>query len=276
MPTDMPEQRPADMNAVVETRKEFEAAIKQTMHRIAIDTYNESSQPENYRDTLDQAYEKYFNSMKGATNIHPEDVHRLIEAETRRQKALYKRIEELKPHFNTVKPLDPSHIYAIPFWDHSPSPGVTVEINNTRFYAAPRVPCSAKDYVTVKQAPVPANIVYINHDMILMLPYWENTTEETHRQLNQLLDASGTVTEEEITAPIHVKKNYLWVHSETKIDQRVIENLMTKYGADAFMVGYPARNIAIIYTGLEESIERLWKTVYFDGDEMWKRYGWDE
>jgi len=42
------------------------------------------------------------------------------------------------------------------------------------------------------------------------------------------------------------------------------------------MVGYPGRNIAILYTGLEESIERLWRTIYFDWDEMWKRYGWYE
>ena len=272
----MPEQRPADMNAVVDTRKEFEAAIKETMHRIAIDAFNGSPQPEGYREALDQAYERYFNSMKGATNTHQSDVYELIDAEIGRQKALYKQIEELKPYFDTVKPLDPSSIYAVPFWDHSPSHGVTVEINNTRFYAAPRVPCSATDYITVKQAPVPANIVYINHDMILMLPYWENTTEETHKQLNKLMDASGVVTEEEIDAPIHVKKNYLWVHSEKRIDQRVIERLMTKYGADAFMVGYPARNIAIIYTGLEDSIERLWSTIYFRWDEMWKRYGCDE
>ncbi len=260
------------MNALIETRREFEAAIKQTMHRIAIDIYNDSQQPDQYMETLDKAYEKYFNSMKGATNNHQDDVHQLIEAETLRQKALYKEIEELTPYFSRVKPLDPTNIYAVPFWDHSPSHGVTVEINNTRFYAAPRVPCSANDYITVKQAPVPANIVLINHDMILMLPYWENTTEETHRQLNQLLNTSSTVTEEEIDAPIHVKKNYLWTHSETKIEQKVIDSLMEKYRADAFMVGYPARNIAIIYTGLEETIERLWRTIYFDWDEMWRRY----
>ena len=264
------------MDQVHETTRVFMEAIQQTMQRIAIDTYHGEQQPEKYRETLDQAHEAYFNSMKGATNTHREDVYELIEAETGRQSALYKSIEDLKPYFTSFKPLDPTNLYAYPYWDHGPSHGLNIEINGTRFYAAPRVPCSTNEYITVKQAPVPANIVLINHDMILMLPYREDTTEETRRQLNKLLDASGKIEEEWIEKPIHVAKNYLWVHSETKIDEKIIDNLMGKYGVDAFMVGYPARNLAIIYTGLEESIERLWGTMYFDWEEMWRRYGWYE
>ena len=264
------------MDQVHETTRVFIEALKQTIHRIAIDTYHDKQQPEIYRETLDHAFERYFRSMKGATNTQLEDIHELIIGETRRQTALYKSIAELKPYFDSLKPLDPTNLYAYPYWDHGPSHGLNIEINGTRFYAAPRVPCSTNEYITVKQAPVPANIVLINHDMILMLPYREDPTEETLRQLNKLLDVSGKIEEEGIIEPIHVAKNYLWVHSEEKIDERLINNLMGKYGVDAFMVGYPGRNLAIIYTGLEESIERLWGTMYFDWGEMWRRYGWYE
>ncbi len=64
-------------------------AIKKTMHRIAIDTYMGSSEPEEYRETLSQAFERYFNNMKGATNSSPSDIEELITAEINRQKSLY-------------------------------------------------------------------------------------------------------------------------------------------------------------------------------------------
>ncbi|TRO55304.1 hypothetical protein E2P71_02905 [Candidatus Bathyarchaeota archaeon] len=272
----MSEQRPMDMGGVIDTRREFEEAIKQTMLKIAVYAFNHAPQPEEYLIELTHAHEKYFNSMKGATNTHLTDVEELINAETRRQEALYERIDALAPHFNSVKPLNPKDIYADPYWSHGPSYGTNVEINGTRFYALPRVPCSTDEYVTLKQAPVPANIILIEHDMILMLPYYENTSEDTNKQLSKLLDASGKFSEVDIKEPIHLNKNYLWVHSETKLDERRINELMKKYSAEAFMVGYPGRNIAILYTGLEGFIERLWRTIYFDWDEMWKRYGWYE
>jgi len=260
------------MEGLSETTRKFIETINKTTHQIAIDAYNHNIQPEKYHETLDQAHEAYYRSMKGTTNTHQTDIDTLINSEMRRQKKLHKRIEELAPYFDCVKPLDPINIIAYPHWDHEPSHGLNVEINQTRFYAAPRVPCSTKDYATLKQAPVPANIVYINTDMILMLPYREDPTEKTRRQLNQLLETSGKITEETLEAPIHVKKNYLWTNSEKKIDEREINRLITKYSVDAFVVGYPSKNIAIIFTGQEETMERLWKESYFSA-EVWRRYG---
>jgi hypothetical protein len=265
-----------NMNGLIDTRKEFEKSIKETMLQIAVDTYHNRVDVQAYTKILGLAHEKFFNSMKGATNVHTNDVEELIESEIRRQKALYKRLEALEPFFDTVKPLNPSDIYASAHWDHGPSYGCNVEINRTRFYALPRVPCSTTEYITVKQAPIPANIVKIDQDMILMLPYSEDPSEETRKQLNKMLTASGQVNEEGIEDPIKIRENYLWVNSEQKLDERLIISLIEKYKADAIMVGYPGRNLAIIYTGLEESIERLWKTIYFDWDDTWRRYGWYE
>lgn len=274
-PSDIPEQRPASIEGLRETTRRFREAVNKTMHQIAIDTYQKDVQPQKYHKTLDQAHEAYYRSMKGTTNTHQSDVDELIIAEINRQDALYRCIEKLSTFFEKVKPLDPTELVSYPYWDHGPSQGINVEINNTRFYAAPRVPCSTDMYATLKQAPVPANIVYITEDTILMLPYRENPSAETRRQLNQLLDVSGQFSEEEVDESIHLRKNYLWVNSEKKIDERVIIGLIEKYGVDAFMVGYPARNIALIYTGLEDSMERLWKDTYFS-QEIWRRYGWYE
>ena len=260
------------MEGIRETTQRFREAINQTTHRIAIDTYHKQQKPEQYHETLDQAHEAYYRSMKGTTNTHQTDIDTLIDSEMRRQKKLHERIEELAPYFDSVKPLDPTNITAYPYWDHEPSHGLNIEINQTRFYAAPRVPCNTKDYATLKQAPVPANIVYINKDMILMRPYREDPSEKTRRQLNKLLETSGKVTEETLDAPLHVKKNYLWTNSEKKIDEFEINRLITKYSVDAFVVGYPSSNIAIIYTGQEETMERLWKESYFSV-EVWRRYG---
>lgn len=272
-PPDIPEQRPASIEGLNKTTQKFRETITKTMHQIAIDTYNSHIQPEKYHKTLDQAHEVYYRSMKGTTNTQQTDVNELIEAEIRRQQTLYKRIEDLSPYFENVEPLDPTELVEYPYWDHKPSHGVNIEINNTIFYAMPRVLCSTQEYVTLKQAPVPANVVYINEDMILMLPYREDPSDETRKQLNKHLSTSGQVTEDLFDDPIHVRKNFLWANSEKKIDEHDINRLMVKYGVDAFMVGYPSRNIALIYTGLEESIERLWKETYFSS-EIWRRYGW--
>ncbi|MCB2172865.1 hypothetical protein KQH65_09025 [archaeon] len=275
-PPDFPEQRPADMGGVTETRKEFANAIRKLMLRLAVDTYHERVNRPAYTETLGNAHDKFFNTMKGATNIHKVNIQELIDAEISRQQALYTRLNELKPFFDSVKPLDPSGIVAPPYWEHGPSHGCNVEINGARFYAAPRVPCSTNEYITVKQAPVPANIIMIDQNMILMLPYGVTPSEETRQQFNKILDASGKITEEGFKEPIHVRKNYLWVHSEEKLDERLIIEIMKKYKADAFMVGYPGKNLAIVYTGLEESIERLWQKLYFDWGDMGKRYAWYE
>ncbi len=104
-----------------------------------------------------------------------------------------------------------------------------------------------------------------------MLPYRENPSSETRKQL-KLLGLSGKVNEEEVQSSIHVKRNYLSTHSKEKIDERVIYRLIEKYRVDAFMVGYPDKNIALIYTGLENKMDRLWKTIYFDWNWIWRRY----
>ena len=246
------------------------------MHRIAVDAFNEDTKPEEYWKTLDQTHEKYYRNMKGTTGIQKSDVRELIEAETQRQRRLYDSIEALAPHFNEVTPLDPTGLVSYPYWDHSPSHGVNVEINGSRFYALPLVPCSTAEYVTVKQDPVPASVVLINKDMILMLPYREGLTGETQKQLKTLLNISRTVTEEKVEAPIEYENNYLKIHSEEKIEEPVIRQLIQKHGVDAFMVGYPSRNLAIIYTGMEDEMESLWKTMYFEWNQMWRRYGWYE
>jgi len=264
------------MGGVTETRKEFANAIRKLMLRVAFDTYHERVDRPAYTEALGNAHDRFFNTMKGATNIHKVNIQELIDAEISRQQALYTRLNELKPFFDSVNPLDPSGIVAPPYWEHGPSHGCNVEINGARFYAAPRVPCSTNEYITVKQAPVPANIIMIDQNMILMLPYGVAPSEETRQQFNKILDASGKITEERFKEPIHVRKNYLWVHSEEKLDERLIIEIMKKYKADAFMVGYPGKNLAIIYTGLEESIERLWQKLYFDWGDMGKRYAWYE
>ena len=261
-----------NIGGVTDTRKEFTAALYEVMHRIGLDTYHGSVDRDELIQSAMDAYERFFNSMKGATNIHNVDVEELLDAEITRQKALYDEIEKLKPAFDSVKLLEPTGLAAFPHWDHGPSTGLNININGAWFYAAPRVPCSTNEYITVKQAPVPANIVLINKDMILMLPYGEDPSEETRKQLNKLLTASGQITEEGFKEPIRVRTNYLWVHSDEKIDSRLIDQTMKKYNADAFMVGYPSKNIALIYTGLEDSIERLWSKLYFDWGNMWERY----
>jgi hypothetical protein len=264
------------MDHVIETKRIFKQTLQQTMHQIAIDTYNKEPQPEKYSEVLDQAYEKYFRSMKGATNINHEDVHKLIQAESQRQKKLHDNIESLKPQFENIKTLDPTDLYAHPYWDHGLSYGVNIQINNAIFYIVPRVPCSTTEYATLKQAPIPANIILINTDIILMLPHREEPSKKTLKRLTQLTHTSDKIKEEEISETIHVRKNFLWTNSNKKIDEQIINKIMKKNKADAFMVGYPVKNIAIIYTGLEKSIESLWKTMYFDWDKMWRRYGWYE
>ena len=273
---DIPEQHPENIDQVIETKKIFRESLQQTMHLIAIDTYKREPQQEKYLETLDQAYEKFYRSMKGATNINIEEVHELIQAESQRQKNLYNNIEKLKPHFENVKILDPTDLYAYSYWDHGLSHGVNIEIDNTKFYVIPRVPCSTIEYATLKQAPVPANIILINKDIILMLPHREDPSEKTQRKLVELTNKSGKISVEEISGTTYIRNNFLWTDSDQKIDVQIVNRILKKYNVDAFMVGYPGKNIAIIYTGLEASIESLWKIMYFDWDNMWRRYGWYE
>jgi len=271
-PSDLPVQRPENLGQVKQTRREFQNTINYVMRLIANDAYHARQDLDKYKKLIMDAHERFFRSMKGATNIQKTDAYEFVKAEVGHQKVLYRSLEKLGSFFDSVNPLEPVELYAYPYWDHGPSTGINVEINDTRFYALPKVPCSTDQYLTLKQDPVPATIVLINSEMILMLPYRENPSSKTRKQLNELLRLSGEVNEEGVPSSIHVKRNYLSTHSKEKIDERVIYRLIEKNRVDAFMVGYPDKNIALIYTGLENKMDRLWKTIYFDWNGMWRRY----
>lgn len=57
-------------------------------------------------------------------------------------------------HFTKVKALNPAEVYADAYWYHGPSSGLNVDINGTRFYALPMIPCSSNEHITLKQVPV--------------------------------------------------------------------------------------------------------------------------
>ena len=61
------------------------------------------------------------------------------------------------------------------------------------------------------------------------------------------------------------------------MNMRQLENaLFTVFWDRSFSIEKDNQGQIVIYTGLEESIERLWGTMYFDWEEMWRRYGWYE
>jgi hypothetical protein len=66
----MPEQRPMYMENLRDTRIEFENAIQIIINRIALDTHNSKNNIDTYILEAEEPFNRYFNNMKGATNIH--------------------------------------------------------------------------------------------------------------------------------------------------------------------------------------------------------------
>ena len=271
-PSDIPEQRPMYMESLSETRGEFMNKIQGVMDRIAVDTFNSEIKLDSYLQEAEEHVNAFFNSMKGAVNLSPLDAEELVREEVERQKRFYTSINELVRKMPDGRVISPDKIFEYPYWDHAPSRGCNIRSRATTLYAFPRLPASTVHYLTLKQGPIPANIIHVSQDYILMLPYAQDLSEDLRELFIGLVGTVGKVRDERLEDELRVKKNFLSVITEQKVYQHILDELLKDYGAQVIQVGHQSTNVSYIHTGMEEDLPRLWRTIYFDWAENWRRH----
>ena len=267
----MPEQSPMYMESLVDTRIEFENAIQNIIKRIALDTHNSENNIETYIVEAEEPFKEYFNNMKGATNIHMYSVEELLRAEAERQNSFYSSIRSDLSSLN-AETVPPDTIIEYPHWGHMPSPGCNIRIGATVLYAFPRTPASTVHYLTLKQGPIPANLVHVTDDYILMLPFRQDLNKETRTGLIELSGFSGKVNDKRLKDELRIKKGYITLITEEKFEKKTLDELIKEYGVKSVMIGRQSSNTAYIHTGEEDNMPRLWSIIYFNWNENWRRH----
>ena len=271
-PSDIPEQRPRFMKSIGETKTKFMAEIQKTMDRVALDAFNGETFIKKYIQGLEEPRNFFFNSMKGSINISQSDVEALLREEVKIQTAFYRAINELVYTLPEGKVLPPDQIVESPHWDHSPSLGCNIRSGETVFYAYPRLPSSTVHYLTLTQGPTSGHVIHVTKEYILMLPYGQGLSETHRTMFMELAGTIGKFNDDLVKDELRIRKQFMSLVTEEKMDQKTLEKLLEKYDGLAIQVGHQSTNIAYIHTGLKEELPRLWNTLYFEWKGNWERH----
>jgi hypothetical protein len=271
-PSDIPEQRPMYWGSIGETKAKFREEIEKVMERIAIDAYNGETFSDTYILDLEEPRNFFYKSLKGPIPITSTDVRELIMVEVKRQESFYSSIKDLADSLPRAKVLQPNQIVEDPHWEHKPSYGCNIRLGSTVLYAYPRLPSSTEHFLTLNQGPIPANIIHVDEDYILMLPYGQDLSKEIKIAFKELSGNGHTIKVEEFEEEIIVNGKFFYLLTEEKVFQKTLDKILEIYGGLVFQVGRQSNNTSYIHTGLEESLPRLWSTIYFEWKGNWMRH----
>ena len=268
----MPEQRPMYIESIGETKGKFMSEIEEVMKRIAVDAYKGNTYPETYLKDLKEPRTFFYRSMKGTIPITPEDVEELVIAEVNRQEEFYLAIRKLTDKITQGKILPPDKIVEHPHWDHRPSFGCNIRSGSTVLYTYPRLPASTEQFLTLKQAPVPSNVIHVEEEYILMLPYGQDFNRGLREIFSEFSGDMDKLYEEEIGVELMIHDKFLSLITEEIVYQKSLDKILKDYDGLAVQVGRQSSNTAYIHTGMEENLPRLWRTIYFDWNGNWRRH----
>lgn len=258
--------------SIGETKEKFMREIEEVMERIALDVFNGEKFMETYIHDLEEPRNFFYRSMKGTIPVIPEDIEELVMNEVNRQEAFNSTIMKLAEKINEGKVIPPNQIVAYPYWEHTPSFGCNIRSGSTFLYAYPRLPSSTEHFLTLKQAPVPANVIHVNENYILMLPYGQDLSEDLRNNFSELIGRGKTIQVDEIDDQIRVHEKFFSLVTEERVSKKTLDTILKEYDGLAIQVGNKSNNTAYIHTGLEEGLPKLWRTIYFDWKGNWRRH----
>lgn len=247
-----------------EKRRELEARLREVFLEIAIKAFNR--EPAIPRPVMGKAlkyHKKYFQAMKGATNLHTTDIKEAVAREVERQDRFYSALAGLAAEFKKAgaqfEILPPDKGYQDSYWDTGLVTGCNIKTGNAYLCAFPLVPARTTCYMALVQEPVAAQVVFVSEDCMVLAPlgqdFGEDFLKASERLFGKRKDVKGDFPEAIVA---YLGNNFLCVDTGEDFTSQRLKELKAKYGVIAIIKG-GANFIGYIFTGKEDKLSVFFK-----------------
>lgn len=259
-------------------RREFEACLRIVFLEIARKAFNkETNIAESVIKKALGCHENYFQTMKGGTNLSPEDIRIAIIKEEERQIKFYNALTNLSEEFKKpgvrFQVMPPDKCYKASHWDTGLVAGCNIRTDGAYLCAFPLVPAATSCYMALVQEPVSAQVIYINEDCVILSPHDQDLGDDFWRagekSFGKMIDIKDDFPRAYKT---YIGNSFLYLDSAETFSDYQLKELMRKYNVTAIVKVGGEGFAGFLYTGEEKKLPRLLKEVFFQWHENWKIY----
>jgi len=212
-------------------------------------------------------YDRFFQLMKGGTNIGSEDVKRTVLAEERRQRNFYRSLRWLAERFTTrgvrFTIIEAGHFEDQTLWEPRLVAGCRIETDNgVSLFACPLHSLSTSEYMVPRAGPIAAQLLFLNADCMIFMRHGDDPGGTFAAAAGEFFGGFKVVTDE--VTDIHLARLYEYyleisVIQEMSISQ--LDELRKRYQVLAVHKGDPHDFTAHIFIGPEDDLPRLLREI---------------
>ena len=271
---DSPEQRLADPTLslgdyAAECREELRRCIEDAFLDIGSAAWRskEINIDEMTQKALD-GRQRYFQSLKGGTNLSEERVSEGILWEVDRQQKLHRLMRELSERFESMgvrfEVVDTGYYPDNTLWDFRLEPGCTIAVDEVpQLIAFPPANAKTCDYLVPRSGPIAWQVLNINPDAVILAPWHEPLSENFSKA------AAGVWSGAEVIGissnlNIHLAlsyREYLYLSLISDIDLGELDCILEKTGFGWVVAGNPFNFEGVIYNGKPDEVPHLFKEI---------------
>jgi hypothetical protein len=251
-----------------EKRREFEAGLRAVFLGIARRAF--SREPDIAQTVMKKAlacHRRYFQVMKGSTNIRAEDIEDAVAEEVTRQSRFYGALARLAEEFKKADVpfaiISPDTCYRHSYWDTGLVSGCNIRAGGAYLCAFPLVPARTVCYMALVQEPVAAQVIFVSEDCVILMPHSEEFAEDFLKVGKRLFAWRQEVKRDfpEATTA-YLGNNFLCVDTGEAFSSQRLKDLKAKYAVSAIVKG-GSNFTGCIFTGKEEELPVLLRELFF-------------
>jgi hypothetical protein len=248
---------------VAAARKEFKECLKQIFLKIAQQAYDRK--PGDLSQITQQALEcrtRYFQAMKGATNVGETAIRELVRREYERQVRFHEKLRKIQERFGKMTGswthcvLHPPHTVDTGHgWDTGLTVGCDITVGSTTLFAFPLVQARTATYRKGEE------VLFVDEDCVIARPYPLPAAVQPFQfeeVWSEEFGSSGAAPVRNLGGDFpHAKKamafsSFLLLDSEETFSNKELAVLCEKYGVLAIVKANSINRQAFIYTGRED------------------------
>lgn len=261
-----------------EIREDFEACLREVLDELALRV---SRGETGVAAALElEAYEcqtRFFRSMMGAANILEEDVREALAAAEARQRRLYGDLRSLVDHLSDrgvrAEIIPPDRCLADPYWDTGLITGCNVEVDGAHLYAFPLLPAATTCWGALVQEPVAAEVLNAGESLVILLPCGQDLGERSRAALQEILGIPRDVRDEFPGAHVAtLGGGFLLLDTSERYSDVELRELKEGHRVHAVVKVNSGSFTGFIYTGEEDRLPKILRTVFFEWHGNWRRY----
>jgi|GEM_PF-3351338 hypothetical protein len=263
---------------VLDKREGFETCLREVFLEIARRAFNRE---ENIaRAMIEKAlkcHREYFQAMKGATNLHPENIKDAVKDEEKRQKRFYDALDRLAEEFKNLgarfEVMPPDKVYKDSGWNTGLVHGCNIKTNGTYLCAFPLVPAVTFCYLAPVQEPVAAQVIFADNDCVILAPHSQDFGDAFTKAAERIFGIPEDKRDDFPKAQrAFIGNSFLSLVLEESLSSIELEELRKKYRVVAIEKG-GTEFTGYIYTGKEDELPALLKKVFFQWHFNLKVFG---